>query len=119
MSADLADSLNSAVASLPPQDIIRHVLEEVGDRAIVTTNFRPYEAVILHLAPCDSHFVNPGHIPTRYGARDELVDEHPQLRVPNGHVAYLAAKGAEKHECGLPARVTTDRGLAFDTASQI
>ncbi len=50
MSAALATSLNAAVASLPPQQIIRHILEEVGGRAIVTTNFRPYEAVILHLA---------------------------------------------------------------------
>ncbi len=50
MSAELAASLNSAVASLSPQEIIRHVLEEAGGRAIVTTNFRPYEAVILHLA---------------------------------------------------------------------
>ncbi len=50
MSADLAATLNTTVASLPPQQIIRHVLEEVGGRAVVTTNFRPYEAVILHLA---------------------------------------------------------------------
>ncbi len=50
MSAELAASLNSTVANLPPQEIIRHILEEVGGRAIVTTNFRPYEAVILHLA---------------------------------------------------------------------
>jgi phosphoadenosine phosphosulfate reductase len=50
MSADLASYHNAAVANLTPQEIIRHVLEHVGGKAVVTTNFRPYEAVILHMA---------------------------------------------------------------------
>jgi phosphoadenosine phosphosulfate reductase len=49
MSADLASYHNTAVANLSPQDVIRHVLEHVGGKAVVTTNFRPYEAVILHM----------------------------------------------------------------------
>ena len=32
-----------------PQEIIRWALDQAGGRAIVSTNFRPYEAVILHL----------------------------------------------------------------------
>ena len=31
-------------------DIVRWGLEQAGGRAVVSTNFRPYEAVILHLA---------------------------------------------------------------------
>src|SRR6201986_58833 len=50
MSAELASTLNAAVANLSPEQIIRHVLEQVGGKAVVTTNFRPYEAVILHMA---------------------------------------------------------------------
>jgi phosphoadenosine phosphosulfate reductase len=50
MSAELASTLNAAVANFSPEQIIRHVLEQVGGKAVVTTNFRPYEAVILHMA---------------------------------------------------------------------
>lgn len=49
MSAALAAQLNAAVANFTPEQVIRHVLEQVEGRAVVTTNFRPYEAVILHL----------------------------------------------------------------------
>lgn len=40
---------NHQLRSLPPLDIIRWAIAEAGGRAIVSTNFRPYEAVILHL----------------------------------------------------------------------
>lgn len=40
---------NAALKSLPPLEIVRWALEQAGDRAVVSTNFRPYEAVLLHL----------------------------------------------------------------------
>ena len=41
---------NVELRSKSPLDIIRWALTQAGGRAIVSTNFRPYEAVILHLA---------------------------------------------------------------------
>ncbi|MCB1227894.1 MAG: phosphoadenosine phosphosulfate reductase family protein [Verrucomicrobiales bacterium] len=50
MSKIQAESLNAAVAGKDPEEVIRVVLQAVPGLAVVTTNFRPYEAVILHLA---------------------------------------------------------------------
>jgi phosphoadenosine phosphosulfate reductase len=227
MSAALAAALNSAVASLPPQEILRHVLEEAEGRAIVTTNFRPYEAVILHLATqvqpdipvlwvdhganlpetyrfaeaarkqlhlnlrayvpkvTSAHWLalNGGNIPMpdevervedfsrimklepfersmrelapqiwitalrkeqnpqraatlQPVAWDEkfqtlkvspILDWTPveleaylaQHGLPNERTYYDPAKGDEKHECGLHARLTTDRALALNTVGQV
>lgn len=41
---------NAALRGKPPQEILRWALAQAGGRAIVSTNFRPYEAVVLHLA---------------------------------------------------------------------
>ena len=40
---------NATLQSQSPLDVVRWGLERSGGRAIVSTNFRPYEAVILHL----------------------------------------------------------------------
>jgi phosphoadenosine phosphosulfate reductase len=40
---------NAELRAKPPLDIIRWAIGQARDRAIVSTNFRPYEAVILHL----------------------------------------------------------------------
>jgi phosphoadenosine phosphosulfate reductase len=40
---------NEALRSKSPLEIVRCVIAESGGRAIVSTNFRPYEAVLLHL----------------------------------------------------------------------
>lgn len=227
MSAALAASLNAAVASLPPQQAIRHILEEVEGRAIVTTNFRPYEAVILHLAtqvqpdipvlwvdhganlPETYQFAEAAHKQLKLNLRpylpkmtsahwlalnggnlpmpDEVErvedfsrimklepfergmrelapkvwitalrrEQNPQRaaslqpvawdekfqtlklspilewtpveldaylaehKLPNECTYYDPAKGDEKHECGLHARLTTDKALAFDSANQV
>jgi phosphoadenosine phosphosulfate reductase len=47
-SAEL-QAANATLKSQSPLDIVRWGLERSGGRAIVSTNFRPYEAVILHL----------------------------------------------------------------------
>jgi phosphoadenosine phosphosulfate reductase len=40
---------NAALRGKTPREIVRWALARAGGRAIVSTNFRPYEAVILHL----------------------------------------------------------------------
>ena len=47
-SADL-NQLNTTLRNQSPLDIVRWAIGQAGGRAIVSTNFRPYEAVILHL----------------------------------------------------------------------
>jgi len=41
---------NTALRRQSPAEIVRWALAQAGGRAIVSTNFRPYEAAILHLA---------------------------------------------------------------------
>jgi len=48
MSIDLA-AANAQLENKSPQEIIRWALEN-SENPLVTTNFRPYEAVILHMA---------------------------------------------------------------------
>jgi len=40
---------NAALRGRSPLDVVRWALDQAGGRAIVSTNFRPYEAVVLHL----------------------------------------------------------------------
>ncbi|MGH8023210.1 MAG: phosphoadenosine phosphosulfate reductase family protein [Limisphaerales bacterium] len=40
---------NAALAGEPPVEIIRWAIAHSNGRAVVSTNFRPYEAVLLHL----------------------------------------------------------------------
>lgn len=47
--ADL-EAINQQLATATPQEIVRWAIAQAPDAALVTTNFRPYEAVILHLA---------------------------------------------------------------------
>jgi phosphoadenosine phosphosulfate reductase len=48
-SASLA-AWNTQLRSASPLEIVRWAIAQSGGRAIVSTNFRPYEAAILHLA---------------------------------------------------------------------
>ncbi len=41
---------NAELHDRPPLDIVRWAIAQSNGRAIVSTNFRPYEAVVLHLA---------------------------------------------------------------------
>jgi phosphoadenosine phosphosulfate reductase len=50
MTPDHIAQANAELRSLSAIDIVRWGLEKSAGRAIVSTNFRPYEAVILHLA---------------------------------------------------------------------
>ncbi len=44
---DILQELNKSYRDAKPSEIIKHALE-LSEEAVVTTNFRPYEAAILH-----------------------------------------------------------------------
>jgi len=50
MTADDITQANADLRGKSPRDIIKWAIAEAKGRAIVSTNYRPYEAVILHLA---------------------------------------------------------------------
>jgi len=49
MSPEAIDQLNAELAGKSPQEITNWAVKHGAGKAIVTTNFRPYEAVILHM----------------------------------------------------------------------
>lgn len=49
MNPDQIASWNAELRGKPPPDIVRWAIERAEGRAVVSTNFRPYEAVLLHL----------------------------------------------------------------------
>ena len=50
MTADQIAQANAELRDRTPLEIVRWAVAQAGGRAIVSTNFRPYEAVVLHLA---------------------------------------------------------------------
>ena len=50
MTPDQIAQANADLRDQAPLDIVRWAIAQAGGHAIVSTNFRPYEAVILHLA---------------------------------------------------------------------
>jgi len=50
MSPDQISKANAELRSKSPLEIVRWAIAQAKGRAIVSTNYRPYEAVILHLA---------------------------------------------------------------------
>ena len=49
MTADQISKANAELAGKPALDIVKWAVTQANGKAIVSTNFRPYEAVILHL----------------------------------------------------------------------
>jgi phosphoadenosine phosphosulfate reductase len=49
MTPDQISKANTGLRSKSPLEIVRWAIAQANGRAIVSTNFRPYEAVILHL----------------------------------------------------------------------
>jgi phosphoadenosine phosphosulfate reductase len=49
MTAEQITKANAELRSKSPLDIVRWAIAQAGGRALVSTNFRPYEAVLLHL----------------------------------------------------------------------
>src|ERR1700761_6176599 len=50
MTAEQITKANAELRSKSPLEIVKWAIAQAKGRAIVSTNFRPYEAVILHLA---------------------------------------------------------------------
>ena len=50
MNSEEIARLNAGLKDKSPLDIVRWAVTQAPGRAIVSTNFRPYEAVVLHLA---------------------------------------------------------------------
>lgn len=50
MTTDQIREWNVELRNLTPIEIVRWAISQAAGRAIVSTNFRPYEAVVLHLA---------------------------------------------------------------------
>src|ERR1051325_502737 len=49
MTADQISKINAELRSRSPLEIVKWAVAQANGRAIVSTNFRPFEAVILHL----------------------------------------------------------------------
>src|SRR5688500_20031140 len=49
MTLDQITQANSELRDKPALDIVKWAVSQANGRAIVSTNYRPYEAVILHL----------------------------------------------------------------------
>ena len=49
MSPEAIDQLNAELADKTPQELTNWAVKHGAGKAIVTTNFRPYEAIILHM----------------------------------------------------------------------
>src|SRR6266436_3418953 len=49
MTPDQLPKINHQLRDQPPLEIVRWAIAQANGRAIVSTNFRPYEAVLLHL----------------------------------------------------------------------
>jgi phosphoadenosine phosphosulfate reductase len=49
MTSDQISKANAGLRNKSPLEIVRWAIAQANGRAIVSTNFRPYEAVILHL----------------------------------------------------------------------
>ncbi len=50
MTPEQISRANDELRTQSPLEVVRWALAQAGGRAIVSTNFRPYEAVVLHLA---------------------------------------------------------------------
>ena len=49
MTSDQITQANADLRDKPALEVVKWAVAQAGGRAIVSTNFRPYEAVILHL----------------------------------------------------------------------
>jgi len=75
------DQLNHDIAGKSAQEIIAWALERAGDEAIISTNFRAYEAVLLHLvtrARPDIPVLWADHgynTPQTYKCAEQIIDQ--------------------------------------------
>jgi len=93
---DLSDA-NSRLSGAPPLDILRWGLEASSGRMIISTNFRPYEAVLLHMAvqimpDIPVLWVDHGYnTPATYRCAEETIAKlglHVHLYIPRRTAAH-------------------------------
>ncbi|MCS7089917.1 MAG: phosphoadenosine phosphosulfate reductase family protein [Verrucomicrobiota bacterium] len=53
MNRELLQQWNDALQARHPRDTIRWAVQQSEGRVVVSTNFRPYEAVLLHMCVCE------------------------------------------------------------------
>ena len=81
MNAEQAEKLNETLKDKSAEEVIRAVLALGLGRAVVTTNFRPYESVILHMAAqvqpgVDALWVDHGaNLPETYRFADATLKQ--------------------------------------------
>ena len=49
MTSEEIDQVNESLRDKSPLEVMKWAIDQADGQAIVSTNFRPYEAVILHL----------------------------------------------------------------------
>jgi phosphoadenosine phosphosulfate reductase len=127
--ADL-DAVNRELESATPQEILRWGVEAAQGRMVISTNFRPFEAVLLHMAVqqvpdlpvlwVDHGYNTPStyrcaeaciaqlelnvhlYIPRRTAAhRDSLLGGIPTLDNPEQHAAFTEEVKLEPFRRGL------------------
>ncbi len=96
---DLSDT-NARLAHAAPEEILRWALETSGGRMILSTNFRPYEAVLLHMAvtvmpDIPILWVDHGYnTPATYRCADQTIARlglHIHLYIPRRTAAHRDA----------------------------
>jgi phosphoadenosine phosphosulfate reductase len=81
MNVEQAEKLNETLKDKSAEEVIRAVLALGLGRAVVTTNFRPYESVILHMAAqvqpgVDALWVDHGaNLPETYRFADATLKQ--------------------------------------------
>lgn len=118
MRFELAESLNDKLSGKDPAEVLRVILGLGLGRPVVTTNFRPYESVILHLVAeqqpeVDVLWVDHGaNLPETYHFADQTLAKvnvtlHPYLpKMTAAH--WLALNGG-----ALPAPDEVERVESF------
>lgn len=88
--------INKELRSKSPQEVVKWALLQ-ANKAIVTTNFRPYEGAILHLVSCECSAINvvwcdTGYnTPNTYRHAEALIEQlnlNIDLYVPKQTVAH-------------------------------
>jgi phosphoadenosine phosphosulfate reductase len=118
-------SANATLATQSPQDIIRWAVSKSAGRGVVSTNFRPYEAVILHMAvqaqpDITVLWVDHGYNkPATYVHAEDLIKRHNlnvKLYVPRMTAAHYDATRGGAPE---PTPENEDRIKAFSTVMKL
>src|SRR5882757_8818402 len=125
MTTEQIDQANAALREKSPLEIVRWAIAQAQGRAIVSTNFRPYEAVVLHLATQSQPdipvlWVDHGYNrPATYQHAEQLkklLKLNLQAFVPRMTAAhYDAAKGGMPE----PTPENEQRIKAFSTAMKL